>query len=302
MLRASDLIERMSADMGMLPSHLQSIIRTAPLRYKVFYIQKRSGGKREVAQPAREVKAIQRWLIREIEQKLPVHSSATAYRQASSIKQNAFRHVESNYLLKLDFQNFFPSILADDIFRHLQAHCSETYDTSAIRLLSYVCTWSRERKPPLRLCIGAPSSPLLSNSILYFFDVRLSAITDAEGVVYTRYADDLTLSCSNPGILEKYIGVVANVAEALEYPTLKLNVGKTVLASRAGRRLVTGITLTPDFSLSIGRERKRLIRAMFHRNQMGRLSPEEQQRLTGLLAFADDIEPGFSTRLSKNGV
>nr|WP_256228305.1 retron St85 family RNA-directed DNA polymerase [Variovorax sp. YR750] len=288
----------MSSDFGMLPNHLQSIVRTAPIRYKVFYIPKRSGGLREVAQPAREVKAIQRWLMAHFGPLLPLHEAATAYRPGASIKNNALRHVDSDYLLKMDFRNFFPSILMTDIIRHLKIHCGQQYDASAIKLIAYVCTWAPGRQGPLRLCIGAPSSPLLSNSVMFDFDTQLSSVAAADGVRYTRYADDLALSVCRSGALKNYPSLVSKIVADLKYPQLKLNEGKTVFASRAGRRVVTGVTLTADHQLSIGRTRKREIRAMYHRMVLGKLSAEEQRELAGLIAFADDIEPGFAAWLS----
>jgi len=300
MLCASELLSLMSSDFGMLPKHLQGIIRTAPIRYKVFHIPKRSGGLREVAQPAREVKIIQRWFMERLEPLLPLHEAATAYHSGAGIRTNALRHVDSDYLLKMDFKNFFPSILMADIIRHLEAHCGQQYDSSAIKLIAYVCTWAPKRTGPLRLCIGAPSSPLLSNSVMFDFDTRLSSAATAGGVSYTRYADDLALSSCRSGALNNYAGLVSNIVKGLEYPRLELNANKTVFASRAGRRVVTGVTLTADHRLSIGRVRKREIRAMYHRMVLGRLSPEEQQALSGLIAFANDIEPGFAAWLSKS--
>jgi RNA-directed DNA polymerase len=235
MLCANDLLLKMSSDFGMLAGHLQSIVRTAPIRYKVFYIPKRTGGLREVAQPAREVKAIQRWLIKRLKPLLPLHDAATAYRSGASIKKNAQRHVESDYLLKMDFRNFFPSILMTDIVRHLEIHCGQQYDPSAIKLIAYVCTWAPKRQGPLRLCIGAPSSPLLSNSVMFDFDKQLSSAAASDSVTYTRYADDLALSSRTSGTLNNYPGLVAKLAGSLNYPQLELNERKTVFASRAGR-------------------------------------------------------------------
>lgn len=300
MLSAKDLLLQMSSDFGMLAGHLQSIVRTAPLRYKVFYIPKRTGGLREVAQPAREVKAIQRWLMTRLAPLLPLHDAATAYRSGSSIKKNAQRHVGSDYLLKMDFRNFFPSILMTDIIRHLEVHSGQQFDPSAIKLIAYVCTWAPKRQGPLRLCIGAPSSPLLSNSVMFDFDEQLSSVAASDGVIYTRYADDLALSSRTSGMLNSYPGLVAKLAGGLNYPQLELNEKKTVFASRAGRRVITGVTLTADHQISIGRKRKREIRAMYHRLMVGKLSPDKQQELAGLIAFADDIEPGFSAWLSKS--
>ena len=301
MLTQSDILHRMASDFAMLPSHLAQIVQTAPLRYKIFEIKKKSGGMREVAQPAREVKAIQRWVIHEIGPSLPLHSAATAYRDGSSIRHNAEAHVASRYMLKLDFTNFFPSILRSDLYLHLDRHCSHLLDPSARKLIAHVCCWVRRRQPPLRLCIGAPSSPLMSNSLMFEFDSRLAALTEQDGVVYTRYADDLTLSSRERGRIDRYEDVVKGLLSDLQYPRLTLNAAKTVRASRAGKRVVTGLVLTPEGTVSIGRDRKRQIRAMYHQSLSKELSEKEAQRLSGLLAFAESIEPGFCQRL-KNSV
>jgi RNA-directed DNA polymerase len=297
MQNQADIIRNMASDLALMPAHLAAIIKTAPLRYKIFEIPKKAGGVREVAQPAREVKAIQRWLMQELVRWLPVHDGATAYRQGASIRKNAEAHRHSRYMLKLDFTSFFPSILADDIYAHLERHCSQHLDASARKLIAYVCCWARKRQPPLRLCIGAPSSPLLSNSIMFEFDTRVSSMANEDGIVYTRYADDITLSCRNRGRLDCYVDVVERLLSDIAYPRLTLNQAKTVRASRAGRRIVTGLILTPEGGVSIGRQRKRLIRAMYHRKVLGQLAPDDLLQLEGFLSFADSIEPGFSRRL-----
>ncbi|MBZ8144151.1 hypothetical protein CLD22_30745 [Rubrivivax gelatinosus] len=151
----------------------------------------------------------------------------------------------------------------------------------------------------MRLCIGAPSSPLLSNSVMFDFDRRLMDFAAHDQITYTRYADDLSLSARTSGALNAYPKLVAELTESLEYPKLALNTKKTVFASRAGRRIITGVTLTSDHQISIGRARKREIRAMHHRMTMDQLNLDEQKRLAGLISFAEDIEPGFSAWLTK---
>jgi RNA-directed DNA polymerase len=297
MLSDSDVLQHMASDLAMLPSHLAKIIQTAPLRYKLFEITKKSGGVREVAQPAREVKAIQRWVIDNIGPRLPIHEAATAYRNESSIRKNAAAHASSRYMLKLDFTNFFPSILKRDIDSHLSRHCHELLDPEACKLIAHVCCWAPRRQPPLRLCIGAPSSPLFSNSLMFEFDSHLSSVAKKESVVYTRYADDITISSRKRGKIDHFDKFVKLILAELPYPRLTLNEAKTVRASRAGKRVITGLVITPEGNLSIGRDRKRLIRAMYHRSLTNEISEKEAQKLCGLLAFADNIEPGFSQRL-----
>lgn len=52
--------------------------------------------------------------------------------------------------------------------------------------------------------------------------------------------------------------------------------------------------------VSLGRDRKRKIRAICHRHIQGQLAPGELKALEGLLAFAESIEPGFSERLKRS--
>jgi RNA-directed DNA polymerase len=294
-----DLIKNISSDLGMLPSHVNIIAKTAPLRYKVFEIEKKSGGMREVAQPAREVKAIQRWMNK-LGDSLPVHAAATAYKKGCSILINAEQHAQSRFMLKLDFTNFFPSIIRSDIEKHLEIHCPDQFDASARKLIAHICCWARKRAPPLRLCIGAPISPMISNSILFEFDRTLNDIAEKDGVVYSRYADDLTLSCRDRGVIDRYEKLVEKLLADLAYPRLSLNKDKTVFASRAGKRVITGLVITPAGGVSIGRDRKRLIRAMYHRSLHQQLSNKEIEELEGLISFADSIEPGFSEKLVRS--
>ena len=130
--------------------------------------------------------------------------------------------------------------------------------------------------------------------------VVVFAAAAKKGVVYTRYADDITLSSSNRGVLDEMLELIKITLNQLEYPNIKINTKKTVFTSRKGRRKVTGIVLTSDKKLSVGRERKKIIRAMYHRQRCGLLNKKEQERLAGLLAFVNSVEPGFSERLIKS--
>ncbi len=295
----TSLLDDMAIAFGMPRKRLLNIIRTAPLRYKVFFIKKKAGGLREVAQPAKEVKAIQRWLMSSLAKHLPLHSAATAYTPGSSIKRNAEAHLGSQFILKMDFENFFPSISEDNIKAHLRNFCSDYYTENDIAIIARACTWARKRSPPLRLCIGAPSSPLLSNSVMFSFDDMLFQHANQDEVIYTRYADDLTLSSSHPDVLKEYPKIVAGILEKLAYPALSINQRKTVHASKSGNRTVTGLVLASDDKISIGREKKRLIRSMYHHYKTGKLDPELIPKLFGLLNFAEDIVPGFRANLER---
>ncbi len=295
----SSLIKKISDVGGMLPAQVAAIARTSPLRYKSFAIRKRNGGIRTVAQPAREVKFLQSILKSLMEPLLPFHESIAAYRPGDSIKKNALRHSNSRFLLKMDFVNFFPSITARDVGLHLQKYCPRLVNEDDVEAFTYICCWAENRSWPLRLCIGAPSSPWLSNSILFDIDSAIQDEVSSLGVTYSRYADDLTFSCSEKGVLGCIPNIVDKIISSADYPRLSVNHEKTIHASRATNRTVTGIVLTPGGDLSVGRERKRQVRAMHHKLVLGVLNEEKKEELEGLINFIESIEPGFRLRLSR---
>jgi hypothetical protein len=80
-------------------------------------------------------------------------------------------------------------------------------------------------------------------------------------------------------------------------PSLKINETKTILATRKYKRQVTGLILANEGKVSIGRYRKRRIRAALHYYMHGRLDDDAQARLSGMLAFVNNAEPEFLSRL-----
>ena len=229
---------------------------------------------------------------------MPIHEAATAYKTGSSIKENASRHLSSRIILKLDFENFFPSIKVADWVAYAKAMLP-SWTEQDIDFSTYVMFWGAGGYQPVCLSIGAPTSPLLSNALMYQFDGVLWNYAALNGLVYTRYADDITIS--SEGNLDKS-AVMAEINATIAliaYPRLKLNMAKTKLASKATSRRVTGLVLTNDGALSLGRDRKRLISAMVHHALTGKADAATTAHLAGLLSFANDVEPTFVASLRR---
>lgn len=286
------LIERLLDAFPFSRREIDLLINTAPYRYKVHNIEKRNGrGKRLIAQPTAELKIVQRWLVTSYLRDLPVHDAAIAYRANRSILDHAKKHADGRYLLKLDFENFFPSIRAEDFRLHLATHLAmELPEQVALGRLLFR---DDREKPGLTLSIGAPSSPYISNSIMFGFDQELEDFCSKIDVKYSRYADDLALSTNTPNILNEVKEFVDVLCERMPYPRLKLNEAKTVFASKKHRRQLTGLVLSNDGSASIGRERKREIRAMAHRFSENMLEAEDVAKLRGLISFVMSIDKKY---------
>ena len=298
------LQDELVENLGMSFGDVSRVIASAPARYFVFEIPKRRGGTRTIAHPARELKAIQRYILQEKLSLFPVHQSATAYMEGHSIAKNASAHVNSGPILKLDFENFFPSIKVADWSRFAHKHKRDEIEVKDIPLYSKLLFWGQEKncKVPRCLSIGAPTSPALSNIMLYDLDMDLSQQALLLGVNYTRYADDITVSGEEPAPLLEFERLARRAIAKRKSPALRFNEAKRALFTKGGRRSVTGLIITPDRQISIGRDRKRKISAMVHHLSLGRLSAENKALLKGLLGFCISVETSFVESLrSKYG-
>ena len=290
------LIDLLTEHSGLSTSDVHQIIRTAPRRYKVYSIEKRSGGLREIAQPAKEVKLLQRILLERFLSELPVHKCATAYIQDRSLIDNVAPHSGHHPVLKMDFRNFFPSIHGADWIKYCRSN-NVLSDTDA-NLSSLLFFRKAKQEKTLKLSIGAPSSPMLSNILMHDFDVIVAAAADQRSITYTRYADDITFSGQRIGMLKEMLEVVISAIKVSKGPKLQVNRDKTIFVTSKFQRRVTGLVLTNQGKVSIGRDRKRLIRAQVHHFICGTLRPEDLRKLTGYLAFVNSVEPDFLTTLN----
>lgn len=293
-----NIVERIQSDFSLSQHDVRVLLFTAAHRYKLHEIDKRNGrGKRLIAQPTAEIKLLQRWAIENYLNRLPIHEVASAYRSGRSIKNHAEQHAGNRYLLKLDFQDFFPSILGGHFLMHLKAYSDISGDDAHI-LMGLLFRFDRKINN-YSLSIGAPSSPLVSNTVMYDFDSAVSGYCNDHNIVYSRYADDLALSTNHPKTLDGVYAFIRELCNEMPYPRLRLNEEKTVFASKKHRRQLTGLVLTNDGKPSLGREKKRLIRSMAHRFSLNELPQDQVLHLRGLLAFAFSIEPLFFNSISR---
>ncbi len=290
----SEVIRALSEATGLFPTIVREIINRAPISYKWYTIPKRSGARRQIAQPAREVKALQRALVAHLSH-LPIHVAATAYRPGLSIRDNALVHAAAGPIMKFDFSDFFPSIRSTD----WRAYCENRglFSDEDIELSSNLLFTKFIGRSPLRLAIGAPSSPWLSNVLMYEFDEKMTLAVAEDKVTYSRYADDLTFSARRTGYLNKVERNLRATLREMSNPKLRLNVDKTVLVTARYRRVITGLVLANDGRVTIGRERKRELRAAIHRAETGGLDAAAKAKLAGLLAHVKSVEPAYFNQL-----
>lgn len=258
--------------------------------YVTFALPKRSGGKRLIMAPKRRLKAIQRKLLGLLAGKLPVSEHAHAFLPGKSIRTGAEPHVGKSFVLKLDLENFFPTVTFARVRGLLIAY---GYSFPVATTLAVLMT-EAERQPVevdgkvfhvpagQRHCVqGAPTSPALCNAVVLRLDNRLAGLARKHQLFYTRYADDLTFS----GELSRaeMLKLRTVIRHIIEEEGFKVNVAKTKLMGRGTRQAVTGVVVNEVAGLS--RQERRRIRAMLHQLGQGKLPADMHARAEGKLAY-----------------
>lgn len=238
--------------------------------YVYFEVKKRSGGTRLLAAPHKRLGKAQRWVFHNILIRLALTSEAHGFVRNRSTVSNAREHVGKKLVVNLDLKDFFPSI---SFARVLGLFQSLGYSPAVATVLALLCT-----EPPRtlvthdgskywvaagerRLPQGACTSPTLSNLIVRHLDRRIAGVSKRLGWTYTRYADDLSLSCGEQA--KPYMGkVLASVRKIVAEEGFSVNERKGRVQRSGGRQEVTGIVVNEKLGLPRAEVRK--LRAILH--------------------------------------
>jgi RNA-directed DNA polymerase len=230
--------------------------------YTTFSIPKRGGGERLIAAPCQRLKDIQSSLLRKLEvvyfPRPPVHG----FTFSRGIVSNAKRHVGARWLLNIDLKDFFPAIHIGRVIGLFKAWPFEA-DERAATLLAQICTHNG------KLPQGAPTSPIISNMVCFKMDRELMELAKANRCVYTRYADDITISTrmrempvSVVGAAGRPIMIGHDVSNIVAAAGFEVHPEKVRLQHKTGRMVVTGLKVNrfPNVRKSLISQ----IRAMLH--------------------------------------
>lgn len=217
-------------------------VRNCDKTYSYVTIKKKNGNDRMLLVPGKQLKRIQRIILRRILNKIPVSEYATAYKKGATLYSNASPHTNKKYLLKLDITDFFYSIDFLTVYRFVFI---KYYPKQISYMLTKLCCKNGF------LPQGAPTSPALSNLVLKSFDDYIGEWCKKRGVTYTRYCDDMTFSGDRP-----LSDVYKKVKNVLDKNGFDLNENKTVFVSSGNRQSVTGLTVNEKVNVSKDYKRK----------------------------------------------
>lgn len=230
--------------------------------YTIFTIPKKRIGVRRISAPANELCAIQRKLAYILSLKYNPKICAYGFIKGKNIIGNANQHTKKNEILNIDLKDYFTQFHFGRIVGLLVSKPYSIGKEAAITIAQISCFNGV-------LPQGAPTSPILTNMLCAPLDNQLMKFAKKHGLVYTRYADDITFSSYNRVISDSLIiknGDKIILNDALKQILQKNNVienpEKITLRTRNARQEVTGLVVN-KFP-NIKREYYKNIRALLY--------------------------------------
>ena len=281
-------LSSLEQDLGISAKTLYAVSNNLRKHYRNAKLPKRSGGYRNLSVPDEVLKSIQKRIADVLLIHMPVSRYAKAYRFGSSTLRNAKHHVGKQVVLKLDILHFFDSIRYSTV--KAKVFPEEIYAEPLRILLTMLC-YHKDALPQ-----GAPSSPAITNLILYEFDEQIGQWCRARGIAYTRYCDDMTFS----GDFEP-AEVIRFVRLELKKLGFLLNEQKTRIQYPGQQQTVTGIVVNEKLSIPADYRRKlrqelyycRKYGIQEHLQKIGPEIPEETYRmqLLGKVNYVLQVHP-----------
>ena len=236
-------LSSLEQDLGISAKTLYAVSNNLGKHYRKAKFPKKSGGFRNLSVPDEVLKSIQKRISEVLLIHMPISRYAKAYRFGSSTLRNAKHHVGKQVVLKLDILHFFDSIrystVKDKVFPE------EVYAEPLRILLTMLC-YHKDALPQ-----GAPSSPAITNIILYEFDEQLGQWCREQGISYTRYCDDMTFSGDfDPAEVIRFVRL------KLKKMGFLLNKQKTRIQHPGQQQTVTGIVVNEKLSIPADYRRK----------------------------------------------
>jgi RNA-directed DNA polymerase len=232
-------------------------------RYYEFEIARRTGGMpRAIRAPIKPIKDLQQALLPLLETAYDPKPHVHGFVRGRSPITNGAVHRGQRWILRIDLENFFPSINFGRV-RGLFRTYPFYYPEEVATLLAQICCHRNE------LPQGAPTSPILSNLVCRQLDKEMAAFGNALHCHYSRYADDISFSSGRrtfPGeiatVINKLPALSPELRQIVSGNGFVINDAKTRLMPRRQRQRVTGLVVNER--LNVPREYSRHLRAVLH--------------------------------------
>jgi hypothetical protein len=196
-------IAKLASALDVSEAYLKQVAAQPDNFYSVSSIPKKSGGFRTISDPVRELKIVQRRIVRRILSKCSfpeyLFGSIKDEDNPRDFVRNAQYHVQAKEVIAFDIDSFFPSVQPQFIKRVFKFLLRFPDDVA--NLLVSLVTLNGG------LPQGAPTSSYLANLIFYDVEHKVVKTLRSKGFFYSRLVDDITISSmkSIPGTEKTFV-------------------------------------------------------------------------------------------------
>ena len=258
------------------------LARSKNKHYSTFTVLKSSGRKRLICNPDNVLRRAQYRILKLLEESVEVPDYIHAFEKNKSIPALAELHVGKACVVSFDIKDYFTSItqiMLDRLFM-------DTFNigASASRTLSEVCTYK------YFVPQGGLTSPKLANLITATtFGPAIKDYCDERGLVYTVYADDITISfpVRSLFIKEEVAELKQFVYETLKSFGFRVNTQKTKVMWTNQRQYVCGVVVNSHTNMKKADRLK--LRAIVHNMEKNGIAAEAEKSSMDAASFYSHI-------------
>ena len=243
-----------------------------------------NGKTREIDNPSRELKRLQRSIARRLFRRIPWPEYLQGAICGRSARSNAAMHAGAAKLLKIDIKNYFPSITHNQVFKVWR---ELGFSSNLASHLTKLTTYNGY------LPQGAPTSPSLANLVLIPFETQLVEKTSTEAHQYSRLIDDIAISGQQAQhYMRDAVGVVRRAG-------FQVKRSKTKIETKQSRQELTGFALN-DGRPTISRSYRDEVRLRIHklRHIRGRERQQEIRSILGCINYVGSVNRSAANRLA----
>jgi RNA-directed DNA polymerase len=246
-----DLAQHAGVSVEVLEELSSALPTGADRLFQQWISRKKHGGIRDIFKLAPPFDAINKNMYRSFRDLLPyeVPDHVHGFVRGRSTVSNASKHLGKPCVLRVDLEDFFPSISATMVKASLHA---QGYEGKAADIAVSVVTIAG------KLPIGLSTSPFLSNLVFLDTDRALAEYAQSESLSFTRYVDDLTFSGD---ITDRHLAAIKRILDDAGW---SISSRKTAFMRRGGPQYVTGLYVGEADRPRIPRNLKRRLRWIKH--------------------------------------
>lgn len=265
------------------------------IKYSNYKILKDDGDFREISNPKRKIKTIQK-RIQYFLSKIERPNWLMSGEKGKCYIDNAKFHVNSNYIITADIRKFYNSCKREYVYLALENYFKMSSDIAGV--ITDILTYNEG------IPTGASTSQLLAYYAYAEMFHEINSLAFKYSCIFSLYVDDMVFSSENP---INFVQLRKELDIILRKYDHKLKYSKFNYCSKNKNKIITGVALKPGQTLAVSNKlRNNIIKDMkllednkVTQEEKNKILPRIKGRLAAAKAVEKNIFPEISRKINK---